>query len=214
MMTAKFLILFSFISCLVSGNRKEVSSSDCIDIFVKGYLVQKVKREEMESIQWNKRLKEQEKSYEQAIDYYEEIFFIPSDSLSETRNMSELLKENINFYNRQVFFLPSEDTKIKIKRFCEKGLTMDKFNDPFDTGQYFTIANDQENKYLYKFKYLEVRALHTKIENTFHNQIYFHLRYRIDKALEFFDAYFVYAITENMQKDPSDENLKAWIIEN
>jgi hypothetical protein len=212
-MTVKLLILLAFISCSVSGKRTGTSpSSDCPDVLVSGYLVRKFKKEEIESIQRNRELKEQGKSYGQAIDYYEEVFFVPLDSLSATRNLSGLLNKNINFYNKQVFFFPSDETQTYIKKLCGRETTM---NGKVSKGdKYFVMANDQERKYLYGVQYLEGKAVHAKSENNHFNQRYFGLRYRIDSSLKLFDCYFVHSIVDVKQQIPSDENIKEWKFEN
>jgi hypothetical protein len=182
-------------------------TADCPEILVKGYLVRKVKSEEIKKMKLNKKLKEEGKSFEQAIDYYERIFFIPLDSLNGARHLSDILLKGINYNDKQAFFFDSEENKLYIKKYCGKELSLEKNKHQFGE-PYYHVEGDQQNTYLYNIQYLEGKAIRSEVENSHSNKVYLGLNYRIDSNLKVFNCFFVHAITLSDQRLP-DENIKA-----
>lgn len=157
----------------------------------------------------NKKLKEEGKSFEQAIDYYERIFFIPFDSLNGARHLSDILLKGINYNDKQAFIFDSDKNEVYIKKFCGKELSLEKnkqqFNEP-----YFSIEGDQQGTYIYNIQYLEGKAIKTEVENTHPNKVYLGLNYRIDSNLKFFNCFFVHSITLRDQRFSEDKNITVW----
>jgi hypothetical protein len=196
-------ILCSLISCA------QTLTTDCFQTLVKGYLIRKVKSDEIKQTRLNKKLKQGGKPFEQAIDYYERIFFIPFDSLNEVRHLSDILLKGVNYNNKQAFIFDSNKNELFIEKFCGKELAIKKEETQF-TEPYYFIEGDQQCTYIYNIQYIEGKAIKAEVENTHTNKIYLGLNYRIDRELKFFDCFFVYTIALNDLRLPEYENIKRW----
>lgn len=202
--------MLAIILCAFTKDTGNLVNPDCPEVFISGYQVQKLKRSEVESRVRNEKRRKQGQSFSKAIDYYEETFFIPKDSLRQNRLLSDLLNNNLNFYDRQVFFFPSDETKLYINKFCGSEIQM-KTVQPASTSRYFATMVRGTNEYLYKIWYVEGQALKAEIENKQFNRRYLGLHYRLDSSLNSFDVFFIHIVNVNTGDIPVDSGLKEWI---
>jgi len=180
--------------------------SDSSDVLLKGYLINRVNRIEIEEIELNRRLKSQGKSYSRAIDYYEETYFIHDDSLG-SNNLFSILNRNAIYFHNNVFIMPSKDTKEYIEKYCEKKVKLDTSDYFYPNKTYYQLNNN--DKHLFNITYIEGNAYKTEVENTRYNKMFLNIVYNIDNSHKTFDCYFIYN-NKTVHKCVAEEGIVEW----
>lgn len=181
---------------VIAVGKPVVKSIDPVSL--KGYWIRKAGKIDIENIKLNNENKLQGKSYSTAVDYKQELFFIPLDSITSKRNLASILNTKNNYYDKQVFFKPSEETELYIKKFC--GIEQPIKSSPalYDENTYYELrdAANQTNSYLYNVTYVEGEAFQCQVENSPSNKRYLSLSYRVDPNLSKFDCFFIFKVNK------------------
>lgn len=203
MIVLKTLLMFTIVACSVKLIATD--QSNCPDKQVKGYYIKRVNKSDFEEIARNKKLKKEGKSYEIVIDYSEQIFFIPSDSIKGAQ-LSDLLKRDSTFFGESFVYLPSNQTKEYVGKYCSNERNMELMPESLEPN-FFVLK--EESPYLYNITYIEAQSIHAQVVNNRLNKIHLKIIYRIPESQRFINCYFIHSINK-VNEIITDEGLLEW----
>lgn len=127
------------------------------------------------------------------IDSHFRVYFLPFNDGGLDVAVDSLYRVHPNFE----VFLPSNELPEMIDIFCNKHLSLFKnFYAGFSlknqrSDDYFEIKLSSYEKYIFKFYYIECKALRVSIPNNFDNAIDLNIKY--NKFIKVLNCYFVYS---------------------
>lgn len=203
----KKVILFVFLSFWILSsffNNKDIEELKKIE----GIYVVKYKKNEIESFIYNENLRKEGKSYERAIDFYSQSFFLSFED--ETDFVNQILNWD-SFNQKDFYFLPfNSRTQDYMKKFLPNKVDLLKMMDypKKENCTFYQIPND--DVFLYRIYFIHGTEITIKLENTGLNRV--KLDISSDAVVEnekTFNAHFI----NEVKKISCNENLlslKNW----
>ena len=205
-----FIYIFLGITCSVFSQ-----SADSL-INIKGYYVTRFLKDEI-SFSFNQKInKLNGESYSTPIDYEKTSFFIPlsiNNSLIKNDITTIMSFEN-NLNKDSIYYLP---TSKQIEKYVERVFNLNNdfskeiciFSEADKFSPYY--INTDNDRFLYKFIYIEGFALKKPLLNTEENRFRLHLDiYSVNKESQFIELFFIVKI-ESYSTIINLEGLKEWV---
>jgi hypothetical protein len=152
-------------------------------VSLRGYVIIQLKKKEVTEKRSN------EKNHKYPIDYFFRPFFLPFMGADFDKEI-----DSINIFNpNYIVFLPSQLRKGLIDRFCANDTDLFKKNFSLKDAMLpplFEISGETDRSNLYKYYFIECKAVRLELENTYDNTFYLNIPYR--KQYKVLDCYFVY----------------------
>jgi hypothetical protein len=173
------------------------NNSPCDSVVIRGYVVAQFKKQEMIDKQTN------EINGFFPIDNFFRIHFLPFNGLSLENNIDSINKFRPEFK----VFLPTSETKELINEFCrnQSYLFKNNFSLKEDSNTaFFEINENTYNTDLFKFYYIECKAIKVSVLNNYDNTFLLNIPY--NKLLKSINCYFVYNTIILQQIEHIDSN--------
>lgn len=197
--------LVLFISCF----GKTTYDENCLEIeSIRGVLVVRFVKNEVEAAVKNEALKKEGKSYDRMVDYEKVVFFLPT--IDDNVNLTKMLTSWSPFEKKNAYYLPinTRNKKYLAKFYPEKSELMELVELPKkDSCKFYKLLDDE--KYLYRIYHIEGKEFTVELENNELNKIKLDLSDEIDKNEKTFIAHFIYKLT-NIQCDKELSNFVVW----